>query len=381
MYSSTKIVFCANSAWSIQHFRGGVIKTLLAKGAEIHIIAPFDEAMTSFKHMGCIDHPIKIAARGHNPFQDLLLFWKLYRLYRKIKPDLIFHYTIKPNIYGSVAAHLAGVPAIAVLTGLGYLFNRRSLVSWVGKQLYRYGLACSSEVWFLNEEDKAECISRKLVSAQKCQVLQSEGVDIHFFQPAPFPIHSTSQTFTFLLIARLLWDKGIGEYAEAARLLKTSYPQTCCQIIGLIDSSHPNAVGAAQLQDWQKNSILEYLGTHSDVRPAISAADCIVLPSYREGVPRALLEAAAMERPLIATDVPGCREIVEDRVNGFLCEVRNPQDLAVKMEIMMCLPRRSYEQMAYASRLKVLQLFDEKFIIQRYQAVIDTIKKRKLIKV
>ncbi|SCU76495.1 Glycosyl transferase, group 1 family protein [Cupriavidus necator] len=371
MAAREKILFCGNSAWAMYQFRRGVMEALIADGYEVHVVAPADGNSSALEELGCIFHAVPMSPQGHNPLEDLRLVLVLSALYRRVGPKVIFHYTIKPNIYGSVAAWLARAKSIAITTGLGYVFLNVGLVSRVSKLLYRIALRFPQAVWFLNHEDRGAFVSRKLVDSSKCVVLPGEGIDLTYFRQLSDITRGPSECFTFLLIARMLWDKGIGEYVDAARQLGERYRNVRFLLLGPGGSANPSAIPIEQIHRWQEDGVVEYLGEAADVRPAIAAADCIVLPSYREGVPRVLLEAAAMERPVIATDVPGCKDIVDHGVNGYLCAERNADDLTSKMEAMLQLGASTRREMGRAGRAKVQREFDEKKVVAHYRSVIQ----------
>jgi len=370
---SRAILFCANTAWSMYRFRRGMLAALIRDGYEVHVVAPDDAEAGALRAMGCIFHPLAMAAQGRNPLQDLKLVASLLALYRRVRPALIFHYTIKPNIYGSIAARLAGIRSIAVTTGLGYVFINKGIVSSVSKLLYRISLRFSGQVWFLNQEDRRTFVSAGLVDGRKCTVLPGEGIDLEFFSPVPQADESEQGEFRFLLIARMLWDKGIGEYVAAARALKSKYQHVRFQMVGPSGGESPSAIPESQVEAWVREGVVEYLGMVPDIRPMIGAANCVVLPSYREGIPRALLEAAAMARPVVATAVPGCMDVVDHGETGLLCRERDPRDLAAKMEAMVLRDRDGMRQMGAAGRAKMQSSFDEKFIVEHYRNVIHAL--------
>ncbi|CAN7452475.1 glycosyltransferase family 4 protein [Cupriavidus sp. KK10] len=367
------ILFCANTAWSMYQFRRGLLASLIRDGYEVHVVAPEDPEVAALRAMGCIVHPLTMSAQGRNPFQDIRLVATLLALYLRVRPALIFHYTIKPNIYGSIAARLAGIRSIAVTTGLGYVFINKGLVSILSKMLYRIALRFSGQVWFLNQEDRLAFVSARLVDGKKCTVLPGEGIDLDFFAPVADVNEPAPDQFCFLLIARMLWDKGVGEYVAAARALKAKYRHVRFQMVGPAGGESPSAIPQSQVDAWVKEGVVEYLGTVRDIRPVIGAASCVVLPSYREGIPRALLEAAAMERPIVATAVPGCVDVVDHEETGLLCRERDPRDLAAKMEAMMERDREGWRRMGVAGRAKMQSSFDEKFIIEHYRNVIHAL--------
>jgi glycosyltransferase involved in cell wall biosynthesis len=284
-------------------------------------------------------------------------------------PDVVFHYTIKPNIYGSIAAWLARVPSIAVTTGLGSVFIRKSRAAVIAKTLYRLAFRFPREVWFLNRDDQAAFLERRLLAhPERARLLNGEGVDLEHFAHTPSP---RTQNFAFILIGRLLWDKGVGEYVDAARALRAKYPQTRFQLLGPAGVDNPSAITLEEVRAWEREGVIEYLGEAHDVRPQIANADCVVLPSYREGVPRTLMEASAMGRPIVATDVPGCREVVDDGVTGLLCEARNAASLAEKLEQMIAMSDEERRTMGERGRAKVTEEFDEAAVVARYLKTLE----------
>jgi glycosyltransferase involved in cell wall biosynthesis len=358
------VCLVCNTSFAIHTYRQGLIRTLIANGATVTVIAPRDRTTALLEQMGCRFVELYVASKGTNPRDDLRTFAALYRHYRAIKPDIVFHYTIKPNIYGTVAAWLARVPSIAVTTGLGYVFIQKSRAAIVAKALYRFAFRFPRQVWFLNRDDQTAFVeSRLLAHPERARLLHGEGVDLNHFAYTP---PRQKQNFTFVLIGRLLWDKGVGEYVEAARILRQRHPTARFQLLGPAGVDNPSAVTLDTLQAWQRDGIVEYLGEAHDVREHIANADCVVLPSYREGVPRTLMEASAMGRPIVATDVPGCREVVADGITGFLCEAKSAASLADKLQSMMALTPDERRAMGERGREKVAAEFDETAVIARY---------------
>lgn len=358
------VCLVCNTAWAIYTYRHGLIRTLVAKGARVIVVAPRDRTFALLEQMGCRCIDLFVASKGTNPRDDLRTLRALHGHYRRIAPDIVFHYTIKPNIYGSIAARLAHVPSIAVTTGLGYVFIRKSRTALVAKMLYRFAFRFAREVWFLNRDDQAAFLdARLLVHPERARLLHGEGVDLEHFAYTPPP---RTQNFTFVLIGRLLWDKGVGEYVEAARVLRARYPHARFQLLGPAGVDNPSAIALEAVQAWQREGVIEYLGEAHDVRSHISNADCVVLPSYREGVPRTLMEASAMGRPIVATDVPGCRDVVTDGVTGLLCEARHASHLADKLETMLAMPYDERKAMGERGRAKIAEQFDETVVVARY---------------
>ena len=361
------IVLSANSDWNIANFRVGLIRGLRDAGYEPVVIAPQDPAAAS--RMVALDVEriaVRIDRSGLNPFADLALMRSYRSILQRLRPAAYLGYTIKPNIYGSLAAGSLGIPALPNVSGLGTAFIRGGPLQMLVTQLYRAGFRKAPVVFFQNDEDRRLFVGRRIVRQGQARVLPGSGVDLDRFVPVPLPKGPP----TFLLVARLLRDKGVVEFVEAARQLRTELPEARFQLLGPIDEGNRTAISNADLAFWVSEGVVEHLGTTDDVRPSIAASTAVVLPSYREGLPRSLLEAAAIARPLIATDVPGSREVVEDGVNGLLCEVRNPRSLAAAMRRMAEMTSPQREEMGQAARRKVQEQYSEEFVVQAYLDVL-----------
>ncbi len=321
---------------SLIKFRGPLLRALVAKGLDVHVAAPdladVLDIRTELEALGITLHDIGLKRTGTNPVADLATVAELWRLMRRIRADYVLGYTIKPVIYGSMAAWLANVPnRFALVTGLGYAFTgdasgKRGLLRKLIQRLYRFGLSKSRKVFFQNPDDEALFRQLGLLPADipSC-VVNGSGVDVADYALAPLP-----EKPSFLLIARLLGDKGVREYAQAARKVKAQYPDAVFRLVGWIDDN-PDAISQQELDGWVNTGTVEFLGKLADVRPAIADCNVYVLPSYREGTPRTVLEAMAMGRPVITTDAPGCRETVTDGDNGFLVPVQAVNELAAAM--------------------------------------------------
>ena len=359
-----KIAIVINTSWNIYNFRMGLIRAFIREGHIIHAIAPKDEYSNRLIEEGCIYHDIRIDSSGTNPIKDLLLLFRFKKIYKSINPDCVLHFTIKPNIYGTLAARSINIPSISNVSGLGTVFLNKGISSVIAKHLYRVAFKYPKKVFFQNHEDLELFTHLNLVSTNITGVLPGSGIDV-----SKFRIHrkKSEEIFTFLLIARLLFDKGIEEYVEAARILKKEVTSVRFLLLGAIDTSHKRGIPEYKLNNWIEGNDIEYLGTTDDVEPIIHQADCVVLPSYREGTPRTLLEAACCGKPLIATDVPGCNRIVKDNYNGYLCASKNAIDLSDKMRKMVNLSNEDIEQMGIKSRLLVEENFDEKIVIENYK--------------
>jgi len=365
------IAIVINTSWNIYNFRIALLKSLQKDGYRIVAIAPYDEYSRKLEALGFEYHNLAINNKGTNPFEDLKLVWTLYRLYGRVNPDVSLHYTIKPNIYGTVAAWLAGVPVISNISGLGTVFLDNSISSRLARFLYKLVLRFPAKVFFQNADDQALFITSKLVEEKSTGLLPGSGINTSIFSPVDEG--RASSPLSFLFIARLVKDKGLVEYVDAARMVKKTFPDVQFDILGPLYPGNPTAITAEEIACWQAEGVVNYLGTSSDVPSVIAQSNCIVLPSYREGLSRVLLEAASMAKPIVTTDVPGCRDVVENDVNGFLCNVRDANDLALKMEKMIKLEHSQRVRMGQKGRAKVLAQFDEKTVLERYRSVIRDI--------
>jgi glycosyltransferase involved in cell wall biosynthesis len=348
------------------------VRALQARGHEVHAIAPEDEYTSLLIEAGCHYHRVKMDSRGANPIKDAALVVELLMIYRKVKPDVILHYTIKPNVYGTLAASLLGIPAINNVCGLGTVFLKDNVVSWVAMALYRLSFRFAHRVFFQNPDDLQLFQEKKLVPRHAVDLLPGSGIDLTRFQPMVF---SRNKRFTFLLISRLITDKGVLEYIEAVRTLKASGMQANFQVLGAMDPEHKRGIKTSVIQEWIDSGTIEYLGTTDDVRQYIERADCVVLPSYREGTPRTLLEAASSAKPIIATDVPGCNHVVQDNYNGLLCRLKDSADLAAKMATMANLKDEALKTFGRNGRTKMELEYDESVVINKYLTTLASFKK------
>jgi glycosyltransferase involved in cell wall biosynthesis len=366
------IIISINTAWNVHNYRSGLVKSLLARGYEVVAVAPDDEYADRVRELGCRFVHIPIDNNGTNPWRDLGLLARYFKILHKLKPVAFLGYTVKPNVYGSIAAHALGIPVINNIAGLGATFITQSYVTAIVRWLYKLSLKRSHRVFFQNADDQGFFVSLGLVKESRTAVLPGSGLNLAHYRPSqPRPVEGRS--FRFLLIGRLLKDKGVEEYAAAARELRTRFPDVECQLLGFSDAGNANAIPMERVRAWESEGLLRYLGKTDDVRPFLDQADCVVLPSYREGVPRALLEAAAMARPIVATDVVGCRDAVDDGSNGYLCRVRDPIDLAEKMASVLQLGHIDRLEMGAAGRAKVEREFDEQFVINKYVQALHTL--------
>ena len=342
----------------------------MGKGYAVTLIAPEDDYSDKLRELGYDLVTVKMDRRGINPLRDVAYFFQLFRVYRSLRPEYTLHFTVKPNIYGTLAASLLGIKAINTVSGLGTVFLKEGVVSQIAQLLYRFTFRLPYRVFFHNQDDYQLFVDRGLVSPKRASVVPGSGVNVQRFSPE---VSEVSGVFTFLVIARLLYDKGIVEYAEAARSLQAQGVKARFQLLGARDPQHQRGIPNEIIDRWIEYGTIDYLGTTDDVRPYIQRADTVVLPSYREGLPRTLLEAASLEKPIVATDTPGCRHIVTDGQNGRLCRVRDAADLASKMQQLMDMSQQKRQEMGQKGRMMVTERFSEECVIDRYLCAVEKI--------
>jgi glycosyltransferase involved in cell wall biosynthesis len=369
------LVISINASWNIVNFRAGLIRRLQQAGYRVVALAPNDRWSDRLGELGVEFHPIEMDRKGLSPARDLGLLWRYRQALRRLRPDAFLGYTAKPNVWGSLAAQSLGIPVINNVSGLGTAFIRGGWLGRLVATLYQLAFRRSATVFFQNAEDRDLFVERRIVSAGRAKLLPGSGIDTERFRPAPARA-AGARPFVFLLVARLLRDKGVGEYVEAARQVRKEAPDTRFRLLGFLDSDNRTAFSRAELEAWVEEGLIDYLGSSDDVRPAIADSDCVVLPSYREGLPRTLLEAAAMGKPLIATDVPGCRQVVRSDVNGLLCRVRDPGSLAAAMIEMLRAPPERRAEWGKAARSIVESEYDERIVVERYLAAIGEALRR-----
>ncbi|MFN3661820.1 glycosyltransferase family 4 protein [Yoonia sp.] len=362
------ILITANAAWNIWNFRRPVVAALIADGHRVTVLAPPDDAVALLRDIGCRFLPFAMDVKGLNPLEGLTLQRRFKRVFAEEQPDVVLSYTIKNNIFGARAARATGVPFVPNVTGLGTAFLSGRVLQMVTEQLYRRSFDALPVVFFQNEDDRDLFVTRKLLRVDQARLLPGSGIDLDHFAPFAYPLQDTPPVF--LMIARLLRDKGVIEFVDAARQIKTRHPAARFQLLGAAGSENRSAIDLATVQGWVAAGLVEYLGTTDDVRPAIAAASCVVLPSYREGAPRTLIEAAAMARPVITTDVPGCRAVVERDVSGLLCDVRSADSLAAAMTRFLAMPAVAQQAMGLAGRAMIARDYDQAIVVRAYRDAI-----------
>lgn len=366
-----KILVSVNAAWNVWNFRRPIVEALLADGHEVIVLAPSDDSVPKLQALGCNFRHLEMCVKGLNPLKDSLLLLRMAKAFRETGPDVVLSFTIKNNVFGALAAKFTGLPFVPNVTGLGTAFLSGGHLERLAVALYKVAFRKVPIVFFQNEDDRNLFFKRGLATQAQARLLPGSGIDLEFFAASPYPTEIASTNF--LLVARLLRDKGVLEYVEAARLVKSNHPEARFQILGSTDAQNRTAIDRETVRRWEKEGVIEYLGAVDDVRPVIASAHCIVLPSYREGAPRTLIEAASMARPLIATDVPGCNAVVEHNKTGFLCELRSGASLAAACEKFLALRPGMRAEMGKAGRDKMERHFDQAIVVEAYRTAIQHI--------
>jgi len=358
------IAVSVNNSWNLLNFRAELLRRLVADGLRVVALTPDDAHAARLGELGIEHRAVPIDSQGISPRRDARLALAYWSALRHIRPDAYLGWTIKPNTYGSLAAHALGIPVINNVSGLGTAFIRQGWLTRVASMLYRLAFARSTTVFFQNATDRDLFVARRLVRRERTALLPGSGIDTTRFRPEAG--ERPNRPFTFLMIARLIRDKGVFEYVEAATRLRRRYPDARFDVLGQLDVANRTAITRGQVETWVAEGVIRYRGEADDVRPFIAEADCVVLPSYREGMPRSLLEAAACGKPLVATDVPGCTEIARTDENAILCRVRDAGSLAKAMAAMIDLAPEARAAMEERSRAIAVEEFDVSIVEARY---------------
>ena len=316
-----RVLLVSNSAWYLHNYRRNLIQALISDGRDVHALTPPGPYADDLREAGVVWSPIPMDRKSLNPATEGLILLRCFREYRTLRPDLVHHFTSKPVLYGSVAGRWSDVPAVVnSLTGLGYLFGGTDIkvraARRAAKPLFRYGLANPRQVTiFQHGADRQDFLDMQLISEANTRIIPGSGVDPDRFRPRQ---HSDHRPLV-LMVSRLLWSKGVGDFVDLARHFREKDVDVRVRLVGDIDPGNPEAISAEQVKDWQRKGLIEWTGHREDVEKEFSNCSVVVLPTrYREGIPRVLLEAAASEKPVVATDVPGCWDVVYNGRNGFL---------------------------------------------------------------
>ena len=363
------VLLSANTGWNLINFRSGIIRAAREQGWRVVAAVPPDPvADERLRALGCVVEQITVDSVGLDPRRDLATLRRYRALMRRYRPSHYFSWTPKPNVYGSLAARMTGVRAAINVSGIGSVFIADSWLTRLVKLIYRVAFSGARTIFFQNASDRDLFLAARLARPDQATLLAGSGIDGGHFRPAPPPDAGPP---VFLLVARLLRDKGVEEYVAAAEALQAAGLRARFQLLGAVGVANPTAIGRERLRAWVDAGTVEYLGEADDVRPFIAAAHCVVLPSYREGTARVLLEAGAMARPAVATDVPGCRDPIEDGRTGLLCEVRSAASLADAMARMAAFSPERRRMMGEAARARIVAEYDQRIVVDRYMAELD----------
>jgi glycosyltransferase involved in cell wall biosynthesis len=368
--SGKTLMLVSNTFWSLINFRGGLIRALIDQGADVIVLAPWDRHAQALSDLGCKVVSLEMSREGLNPIKEFGTIFHYALILRKYSPSLCLLYTVKPNLYGSLASILTRVPVFCTITGLGTAFIAGGILSLLAEWSFKLIRNLPKRTFLQNRDDFQLFLDRKLISRDKMRLVSGSGVNLKFFSFSPMSL--TDKTI-FLFVGRIVKDKGIQEYVMAARLVRQNFPNSEFWIAGALNVPNRTAVDSLTVKKWQQEGTVQYLGEVESIKEIIEASQCVVLPSYREGLPRCLMEACAVGRPVIATDVPGCRDIVEPNHNGYLCRPKDAFDLYEKMSEFIQLSDQGKIRMGMRARAKAEKNFGEEAVIASYLEEINQV--------
>jgi glycosyltransferase involved in cell wall biosynthesis len=381
MKTYPKVMFVDNSVSSFRHDRMELCYAAREMGLEVHVAAPPGPAASDLTKEGFCFHEIPMSRNGTSIWQEPATVLALFRLYRRLRPSLVHHFRLKPVLHGSLAASLAGVPAVVnTLTGLGHVFTEQSQRNALLRRLISTGCKCAFRhrnlrVVFQNPDDRAVFIRDRIVPGDQTTVIKGSGVDVSMFSFSPEP----DGTPVVVLASRMLWDKGVAQFVEAAQILKAEGVQATFALVGSLDPENPAAIPAEQLQVWKENGAVEWWGLRKDMPAVLAKSHIVCLPSYREGIPRILIEAAACGRPIVTTDAPGCRELVRPGENGLIVPVQDTHALAAALRTLIENPEMRRAMGGY-NRALAVQEFDLELVISQYKTIYQDLLRARLKK-
>lgn len=362
--SHPKLLYFVTEDWYFCSHRLPLALAAQDAGYDVAVVTHVNEHGEAIRRAGIRLIPFSLSRRGMNPLSELAVLVRLIVLYRKEKPDLVHHVAMKPVVYGSFAARLSGVPRVVnALAGLGYVFTSdqpkaRLLRPVIGSAFRGILNSCRSRLILQNQDDRAMFIRKRFINEERIRLIRGSGVDTAVFSPTPEP----SGIPVVMLVSRMLWDKGIKEFVEAARQLKTRGVDARFVLVGDTDPHNPSAIPNEQLTAWHAEGVIEWWGRHDDMLVVLAQAHIVCLPSYREGLPKVLLEAASCGRPIVTTDTPGCREVVRNGENGLLVPVRNTVELAGAIQRLIASPELRQKMGARGREIVVSEFAIEKVI-------------------
>ncbi|MEQ6389254.1 glycosyltransferase family 4 protein [Bacillaceae bacterium S4-13-58] len=360
-----KVVILSNHHAYTYNFRKEIIQRLIDEDYTVYVVLPYGEKVELLKEMGCKFIDLPLDRRGMNPITDLKLLLGYYKIIKNIKPDAVLSYTVKPNIYGGLVCRFQSIPFFPNVTGLGSAVENESLIQKILVQMYRLAYKKASCIFFQNEENQ-QFFHNKEIAIKKSRKIPGSGVNTQYFSLLPYP---SDETIEFVFISRIMKEKGIDQYLEAAEFIKGKYPNTKFHVLGFCEEAYEQ-----KLNELQQKGIIHYHGMKSDVREFHEISHCTIHPTYYpEGMSNVLLESAASGRPVITTNRSGCREIVDDEVNGYIVEQQNTQNLIEKIEMFLALNHEQKKQMGLAGREKVENEFDRKIVVDAYFEEIESV--------
>ena len=352
-----KILVLANFDVGLYKFRKELLNALLDEGNEVYISLPDGNLVRPLEEMGCIFVETDVDRRGVNPFVDYKLILQYYRLIKKIKPDMVITYTVKPNVYGGIVCRMLKVPYALNITGLGTAFQTENIIKKIVCFLYKIGCKKAKAIFFENEGNRQVFLKEKLAHEEQTYRLNGAGVNVKEYEFAEYP--DEKEPIHFLFIGRVMKEKGVDELFTVAKRIKNEYPEIVFDIVGPFEDDYENVIA-----ELVKEGVIQYHGFQEDVKPFITQSHCFVLPSYHEGMANTLLEAGALGRPLITSRIHGCMEAVEEEANGYLCEKENAESLYEAVKKFVALDYKTKQQMGLESRKHIANVFDKKKVVE-----------------
>ena len=354
----SKILFLVNHDVVIYNFRLELAERLLAEGHRVIISSPYGERIDDLKELGCEYHEITMSRRGMNPIRELVLIHQYKKLIRQVSPDIVFSYTIKPNIYGAMACKSMKVPCVANITGLGTAVENGGIIQKITTLLYKYAFSEIQRVYFQNTENMQFFIDRN-IAVDKHDLLPGSGVNLQRFCPLEYP---SDEKIEFAFVSRIMREKGVDQYLEAAEYLRKKYPNTVFHVCGFCEQAYED-----RLRELHEKGIIIYHGMLKDIKPLMKDVHCTIHPTYYpEGISNVLLESCALARPIITTNRSGCREVVDDGVNGYVVKEKDSVDLIEKIESFLRLSHEQKQNMGLMGRAKVERQFDRNIVVEKY---------------
>jgi len=368
-----KIAFVGNSSTTMLNFRLTLMQELVQEGYEVVMITPKDNDIRFLRKLNIQFIEIEVDSKGTRICRDLHLISQLTKIYRQENFDFIFHYTIKPIIYGSIAAKRVHIPQVSIVTGIGYSFSHKNWLYYLSIALHKWALRTAKGVWFLNNEDKDFFTAKKIITPEMATVIPGEGVDTSHF----IPREQMPEKFSFIYCGRMLYSKGVKLFVEAARQLRPVFPDVEWKLLGPIDVPMEDSISPKEMEDWVRDGNIKYLGVAKDVVPYLLDSSCVVLASYyHEGVPRSLMEASSMQIPIITTDWVGCHDVVTHGENGLLITPKDEEELIEAMRTMILTPQEDLQKMGVTGRKMMIRKYDITIVIAKYKDFLQSFFQR-----